>query len=112
MSHPDAPDVHPAVRAHVETALRELLLPEELDGWELRWELNERGRWQLVVDLMAGGERFLGFITEHGACYPIEDGLDTFTDGFEDFISESRFAWGQRGELHNRPWRGPGRAGT
>ena len=28
-----------------------------------------------------------------------------FTDGLEDFISESRFAWGQRRELQDRPWR-------
>jgi hypothetical protein len=99
------------VRAYVATAVRELLLPEELDGWELGWELNERGRWQLVVDLVAGGERFLGFITEDGAGYPIAAGLDTFTDGLEDFISESRFAWGQRREFHDRPWRGPYRSG-
>ncbi len=67
--------------------------------------MNDEGRWQLVVDVAACGEPWFGFIIERDADYPIEEGLDIFTDGFEDFISESRFAWGQRRELAERPWR-------
>ena len=97
------PEIDHVVRGHVEHVLRRLLTPSEIEKWELRWEWLE-GRWQLVVDLLACGEPYRGFITERDAGYPIEQGLDTFTDGLEDFISESRFAWGQRRELSERPW--------
>ena len=93
------------VRAHVEEVLRQLLREDELDGWQLRWEPNDRSRWQLVAEVMARGEQYVGFIAELEAGYPLEDGLDTFTNGLEDFISESRFAWGERRELRDRPWR-------
>ncbi|MGH3308245.1 MAG: hypothetical protein ACRDOX_11205 [Nocardioides sp.] len=59
----------------------------------------------LLVDLVACGESYIGYLAETGASYPCEDGLDTFTDGLEDFISESRFAWGQQRLLTGRPWR-------
>jgi hypothetical protein len=98
------PGIDRVVRGHVEDVVRRLLTPDELEKWELRWELNE-GRWQLVVDNVACAERYLGFITERDADYPMGQGLDTFTDGLEDFISESRFARGQRRELRERPWR-------
>jgi hypothetical protein len=45
------------------------------------------------------------FIAEADAGYPLDEGLDVFTDGLEDFSSESRFAWGQQRELNDRPWR-------
>jgi hypothetical protein len=98
------PDVPPAIRAHVEEALAFLLRPEELDGWKIRW-IRDEGAWDLVVDVVACGERYLGFIAQADAGYPLEEGLDTFTNGLEDFISESRFAWGRRREMNDRPWR-------
>lgn len=104
MAPNEAPAIDPVVRGHVENVLRQQLMPGELDDWELRW-LNEGGQWQLVVDVVACGEPYLGFVTGHEPCRLIEEGLDIFTDGFEDFIAESRFAWGQQRELKERPWR-------
>ena len=100
-----APATDPVVRGHVEDVLRRLLRDDELDAWQLRWELNDAGRWQLVADVTACGERYVGFIAELDADYPLEAGLDAFTDGLEDFISESRFAWSEQRELRDRPWR-------
>jgi hypothetical protein len=97
-------EIDPVVRDHVESVLRHLLLPGELEHWELGWKLVG-GSWALVADVVACGEPYFGFIGDRDAPAPIEDGLDVFTDGFEDFISESRFAWGQRRELQPRPWR-------
>ena len=102
-----APDVDPEVRAYVEQAVAALLRPDEVDRWELRWEWDpDDGLWQLVTELWACGEWFKGFVMPEGFDLPIAHGLDNFTDGLEDFISESRFAWGQQRELRDRPWHG------
>jgi hypothetical protein len=95
--------VPPAIRAHVQQVLTYLLRPGELHSWEVHWTRVD-GEWDLVVDLVACGEAYLGFIAQAGAGYPLVEGLDTFTDGLEDFISESRFAWGQQREMKDRPW--------
>ena len=55
-------------------------------------------------DLSARGERYTGFVW-HGGAHESMQGLDTFADGLEDFIAESRFAWGQQRLLRDRPWR-------
>ena len=102
MSHP--PPIDPAVRAHVQHVLDTLLQPGELDDWVLSWE-PDRGTWRLVARVTVCGEECYGYVTEVDAAYPLSAGLDTFTDGFEDFIAESRFAWGQQRELRDRPWR-------
>jgi hypothetical protein len=100
------PEVSPNLRRHVEHVFAHLLRPGELEQWEFRWERDAgSGRSMLLVDLVACGETYIGYLTEDGAGYPLEDGLDTFTDGLEDFISESRFAWGQQRLLTDRPWR-------
>jgi hypothetical protein len=102
------PEVPHDVRQHVEHVLAQLFRPGELERWGFRWERDaERGRSSLLVDLVACGEPYIGFVAESGAGHPLEDGLDTFTDGLEDFISESRFAWGQQRLLADRPWREP-----
>lgn len=77
------PDVPTLVRSHVDHAVARLLRPEEIDSWQIRWGTDD-----------ASGRRFL-----------CADGLDTFTDGLEDFIAESRFAGGQQRLLTDRPWR-------
>jgi len=59
----------------------------------------------LVVDVVAAGEPYMGYLYEENAEYAIEEALDIFTDGLEDFISESRFAWGQQRLMADRPWR-------
>ena len=51
------------------------------------------------------GEEHYGYVSEVDAAFPLAAGLDTFTDAFEDFIAESRFAWVQQRELRDRPWR-------
>gem|GEM_PF-5285987 len=53
---------------------------------------------------MAAGEPYMGYLYQEGAEYPVEEAFDTFTDGLEDFISESGFAWGQQRLLTDRPW--------
>jgi hypothetical protein len=97
-------DVSDSVRAAVRGVLDALLEPGELDDWSIGWEQDRDGAWRLVVDVRAGGESHRGFVHEWGARYPVEAGLDVFTDGFEDFISESRFGWGQQRGLRPRPW--------
>lgn len=89
----------------VSHAVEHLFRPDELDLWSISWQRHAGTSWELVVDLQARGEHHFGYVTESGAEYDLADGLDTFTDGLEDFISESRFAWGQRRELADRPWR-------
>lgn len=106
MDTPVPPSVSDEVRSAVESVLDALLLPGELDRWTVAWHEEPAETWALVVDVQARGESHRGLLCEWGAGYPIEDGLDVFTDGFEDFISESRFAWGQQRELRPRPWRG------
>lgn len=102
---PAPPDVSSSVRAAVQGVLDALLEPGELDDWSIGWERDRDGAWRLVVDVRACGETYRGFVHEWGASYPVAAGLDVFTDGFEDFISESRFGWGQQRELEDRPWR-------
>lgn len=107
MDSPEPPEVGDEVRGAVRFVLGALLLPGELDGWSIGWErdhLDEPPTWRLVVDVTVAGESHRGFVHQQGAGYPVEEGLDTFTDGFEDFISESRFGWGERRELAARPW--------
>ena len=99
------PAIDPVIREQVGHTLHHLLRPDELDEWKLRWVLDEQDQWQLIGDVHARGEQYRGYITQFGAEYEVADGLDAFTDGLEDFISESRFAWGQRRELVDRPWR-------
>lgn len=104
VSSPQSP---PSLRADIRNRVRDvlayLLRPEELDRWEVRWILTD-GVWDLVVDVVASGEPYLGFFAQAGADTHLEEGLDIFTDGLEDFISESRFAWGQQREMKDRPW--------
>lgn len=106
MKHPaDHPAVPPYVRAHVAYAVRHLLRPDELDSWSFRWtQDDDADSRSLVVDVMAAGEPYMGYIYQEHAEYPVEEALDIFTDGLEDFISESRFAWGQQRLLTDRPW--------
>ena len=105
MAQDEAPTEVPAtIRRHVAEVLDHLLSPGELEWWECRWEPDD-GRWLLVVEVVACGEHHRGFVAERGAGYPVEQGLDTFTDGLEDFISESRFAWGEQRLMKDRPWR-------
>ncbi len=108
MDVPEPPEVSDEVREAVGFVLDALLLPGELDSWSIRWErdpVDGRPAWRLVVDVTAAGESHRGFVLEQGAAYPVSAGLDVFTDGLEDFISESRFGWGERRELAARPWR-------
>ena len=108
MNPPEPPEVSDEVRGAVRFVLDALLEPGELDRWSIGWELDhvdEPPVWRLVVDLTVAGESHRGFVLQQGAGYPVAAGLDTFTDGFEDFISESRFGWGERRELTARPWR-------
>ena len=104
-THDPPHPIDPVVRAHVGAVVRQLLLPGELDRWDVQWQRDDRSRWMLLAVIDARGERYVGYIKDASTDYPVENGLDTFTDGFEDFISESRFAWGQRRELRDRPWR-------
>jgi hypothetical protein len=96
------------LRRHVERVLSGLFRPGELEDWQFRWERDaETGRVMLRVDGVACGEPFAGYVGEVSADCPLdaERWLETFTDGLEDFISESRFAWGQQRLLIDRPWR-------
>ncbi len=68
------------------------------------------GRWRRTR--LPGGwtGTKVGGVTTHGMPAEIDPVVrdhvgSVFTDGLEDFISESRFAWGQRRELQDRPWR-------
>ncbi|MDZ5621176.1 hypothetical protein SFC88_10080 [Nocardioides sp. HM23] len=96
----------PSVRAHVDHAIRHLLRPDEVDGWSFRWtrDDDDPDTRSLVVDVVAVGEPYMGYLYQENAMCPVAEALDVFTDGLEDFISESRFAWGQRRELTDRPW--------
>lgn len=101
-------DIPAAVRAHVAYAVTSLLTPEELESWSVRWVDDDGGGSGgrcLCVDLVAGGEPYRGYLHDENADYPVADALDGFVDGLEDFISESRFAWGQQRLLADRPWR-------
>jgi len=92
----------------VEHVLSGLFRPGELEEWQFRWERDdETGRLMLLVDGVACGESFAGYVGDDSADRSLDDGwwLETFTDGLEDFISESRFAWGQQRLLTDRPWR-------
>jgi len=102
----DGPDVRSSVRTHVEHAIRHLLRPDEVDDWNFRWAQDDAdpGVRFLVVDLVAAGEHYMGYLYQEDADYPVEQALDIFTDGLEAFISESRFAWGQQRLLTDRPW--------
>lgn len=101
---PAPPAVSDSIRAAVQGVLDGLLGPGELDDWSIGWEQGRDGAWQLVVDVRACGESHRGFVLQWGAGFPVEAGLDVFADGFEDFISECRFGWGQQRELRPRPW--------
>jgi hypothetical protein len=95
----------PCVRTSSTPSGRHLLRPDELESWSFRWELDDDSdNRSLVVDVMAAGEPYMGYLYQETAEYPLEDALDVFTDGLEDFISESRFAWGQQRLLTKRPW--------
>ncbi|MEO9323487.1 hypothetical protein ABFT23_08365 [Nocardioides sp. C4-1] len=99
------PDVEDRLRPLVQLVVERLFRPGELDGWCFVWRRDGRsGPHQLMASVAAAGETFDGYIWE-GAGYAPEDGLDVFVDGLEDFISGSRFAWGQQRLLNERPWR-------
>ncbi len=106
MNPVDGPEVPPSARAHVTHAITHLLRPDELESWSFRWKLDDDSdKRSLVVDVVAVGEPYMGFLYEDGFDYPIDEALDIFTDGLEDFIAVSRFAWGQQRLLVDRPWR-------
>lgn len=87
-------NVDTADRKWVEHILQHLLQPRELEEWSIEWDQE---RAMLRVDVLACGEHHIGFGRPGD--------WDVFTDGFEDFISESQFGWGQQRLLVDRPWR-------
>jgi hypothetical protein len=105
---PGQPDVPSTLHRHVEHVLSCLFRPGELEEWQFRWEREaDSGRVMLLVDGVACGESFAGYVGEVNDDFPLDDGwwMETFADGLEDFVSESRFAWGQQRLLIDRPWR-------
>lgn len=96
-------EVRDRLRPYVEHVMAALLDPGELEGWRFVWVPDGDGR-HLAVEVRAGGDFHFGFVWQEAPDEDPVDGMDTFVNGFEDFISESTFAWGEQRLLRDRPW--------
>jgi len=109
LSPADKDAVEARLRPFVRHAVSGLLRPEELDGPEplrLWWSSDVEAGDVLRVSTSAEGEGFECWLWHPSISE--EEGLDSFCDQLEDFISESRFAWGEQRLLVDRPWHPPG----
>lgn len=113
--HPDDtwPSVPVGLRDEIELILATVLRPDELEavvvGWAADWrsgpptEVAEQDdEVELWARVTARGETMSCQLWQPTLQDDVT--LDAFADQLEDFISESRFAWGEQ-RLVPRPWR-------
>lgn len=107
------PLVPPGLPAEVELIVASVLRPDEIDRVEVGWATSE-GSWpEALGDATDGQTMLVARVVARGETYhcplwqsdwpSLREGLDAFADQLEDFIAESRFAWGQQ-RLVPRPW--------